>query len=60
MDSKDIKFFYQENPETNTHLLIELIEHLSLHKGILYVYMREMGYNAGMGTYYGFQPAVKE
>ena len=59
MDDLEVQFFYQEEPETYTHLLSELIEHLSLHKGILYVYMREMGYNAGMGTYYGFQKAVK-
>ncbi|MFV2016293.1 MAG: hypothetical protein ACC656_12745, partial [Candidatus Heimdallarchaeota archaeon] len=60
MNDKKVKFFYEEEYHTYTHLLLELIEHLSLHKGILYSYLRQIGYNAGMGSYYGFAPAVKK
>ena len=60
MVEKKVKFFYQEESQTYTYLLVEVIEHLSLHKGILYSYMRQMGYSAGMTTYYGMAPAIKE
>ena len=60
MDKKDLHFFYEDENRSYNHLLIELLEHLSLHKGILFSYLRQLGYNASMGTYYGYKPASKE
>lgn len=60
MMEKKVKFFYEDKYHTYVYLLTELIEHLSLHKGILYSYMRQMGYAAGMSTYYGMAPATKQ
>ncbi len=59
MNNKDLHFFYEEENRSYNHLLIELLEHISLHKGILFSYLKQLGYNASMGTYYGFQPASK-
>lgn len=59
MGNKDLRFFYEEENRSYNHLLIELLEHISLHKGILFSYLKQLGYNASMGTYYGFQPASK-